>query len=149
MSTPSPHQEQHGRWERRDVDVVGLFLIAAILVIGGIFAVLLTGGMLRFLNHQRNVSDKAPPAVAAERADFPLPRLQISPPVDLEKFGAEQNRELTTYGWIDRQKGIVRIPIERAIELLSQRGLPQTNQRVTPLQLQQQRPQERSENERR
>ena len=147
MSTHEPHEKQHGKWERRDVDVVGLFLVAALLVIGGVLTVLATGGMLRILNRQRDVSDKAPPDVAAERADFPQPRLQISPPVDLEKLRETENHELTTYGWIDQQKGIVRIPIERAIELLSQRGLSQTNQRVTPLQLQQQRSQERSEDE--
>lgn len=31
---------------------------------------------------------------------------------------------LSTYGWVDRQAGIVRIPIDRAMEILSQRGLP-------------------------
>jgi hypothetical protein len=31
---------------------------------------------------------------------------------------------LQSYGWIDQQKGVVRIPIERAMELTAERGLP-------------------------
>jgi hypothetical protein len=36
----------------------------------------------------------------------------------------DEDQILGSYGWIDRQKGIVRLPIARAIDLLSQRGLP-------------------------
>jgi len=36
---------------------------------------------------------------------------------------AEQ-RTLTTYGWVDRNAGIVRIPIDEAMRLTTQRGLP-------------------------
>ncbi len=37
---------------------------------------------------------------------------------------AAEEKILHSYGWIDQQKGIVRIPIERAMELTAQRGLP-------------------------
>jgi hypothetical protein len=37
---------------------------------------------------------------------------------------AEENAALTTYGWVDRDAGIVRMPIERAMEILVERGLP-------------------------
>jgi len=37
---------------------------------------------------------------------------------------AEEDKILKNYGWIDQEKGIVRIPIDRAIEILAQRGLP-------------------------
>ncbi len=29
-----------------------------------------------------------------------------------------------SYGWVDQPAGVVRIPIDRAMELLAQRGLP-------------------------
>jgi hypothetical protein len=35
---------------------------------------------------------------------------------------AEQRRRLESYGWVDRSTGVARIPIERAIELASERG---------------------------
>lgn len=35
----------------------------------------------------------------------------------LEKLKTEQHKEATSYGWIDKDKGIARIPIEKAMEL--------------------------------
>ena len=53
----------------------------------------------------------------------PEPRLQVSPDRDwLEMFHQEQEF-LNSYGWIDRNQGIVHIPIERAMEIVAQRGL--------------------------
>jgi hypothetical protein len=54
----------------------------------------------------------------------PEPRLQVSPQQDLRQMRAAETAVLHSYGWVDRQAGIVRIPIERAIELLAERGLP-------------------------
>jgi len=53
----------------------------------------------------------------------PQPRLQISPTNDLAEMRAAEEKELTTYGWLDEEKQTVRIPIDRAMELLAQRGL--------------------------
>lgn len=35
-----------------------------------------------------------------------------------------EERILSTYGWTDETAGTVRIPIDRAVELLLKRGLP-------------------------
>jgi hypothetical protein len=43
---------------------------------------------------------------------------------DIRDLRAEEHRELTTYGWIDRKAGIVHIPVDRAIDLTLARGLP-------------------------
>jgi hypothetical protein len=53
----------------------------------------------------------------------PAPRLQVAPKVDLDRLHASENETLTTYGWIDRDKAVARIPIDRAVQLLSERGL--------------------------
>src|SRR4029079_2607934 len=60
--------------------------------------------------------------VPAERQP-PAPRLQVDPKLDLDRLRAEEYARLTTYGWVDRERRIVRIPIERAMELLADRGL--------------------------
>jgi len=54
----------------------------------------------------------------------PEPRLQVSAPKDLEQYKAAQGEILNSYGWVDQKAGIVRIPIERAMDILVQRGLP-------------------------
>lgn len=48
-------------------------------------------------------------------------RLQASPDADLARMRAISKEGLNGYGWIDREAGIVRIPIERAMDLYVQR----------------------------
>ena len=54
----------------------------------------------------------------------PEPRLQTNPREDLRELRAAENEALTTYGWIDRSAGVVRIPIDEAMRLTVERGLP-------------------------
>lgn len=61
------------------------------------------------------------PAALAGPSDAPRlataePRLQIDPAADLAAHRAAAAKRLNSYGWIDRQRGIVRIPIERAMQ---------------------------------
>ena len=53
-----------------------------------------------------------------------LPPNANTPVTDLIELRASEEQALTSYGWVDRQKGIVRIPIDQAEELIVQRGLP-------------------------
>jgi len=53
----------------------------------------------------------------------PAPLLQTAPKGDLERLRASEDRQLNSFGWVDRDKQIGRIPIEDAIKLLSERGL--------------------------
>lgn len=54
----------------------------------------------------------------------PEPRIQVSPPLDYLNMRDEANSELHHYHWIDQQHGIVAIPIDRAMDLITQRGIP-------------------------
>lgn len=80
---------------------------------------------------------------------FPAPRLQVAPEKDLAALREKASAELNNYGWIDKNAGVVRIPIARAMELTVQRGLPVRGQSDAPapyrtvLDLQQARPLER------
>jgi hypothetical protein len=53
----------------------------------------------------------------------PSPRLQTDPQDDLARFRAAEETQLETYGWVDREKGIVHIPIEQAMRSVAQRGI--------------------------
>jgi len=63
----------------------------------------------------------------------PAPQLEVTEREDLAAQRAAEQQILTSYGWVDREHGIVRIPIERAIDLLAASNLParQTVQPVT------------------
>jgi hypothetical protein len=52
----------------------------------------------------------------------PGPRLQTDPQDDMKRFRAEEEKWLNTYHWIDKQKGIVHIPIEEAMKKLAMTG---------------------------
>jgi hypothetical protein len=68
------------------------------------------------------------PAAASSFADVrqlpSAPELEVNGREDLLETQAEQQQELETYSWEDRKAQIVRIPIERAMDLLLQKGLP-------------------------
>ena len=55
--------------------------------------------------------------------------LQANPQEDIAAFTADKNRLIDSYGWVDREHGIARIPIERAMALLSRGG---SNAKVSP-----------------
>jgi hypothetical protein len=54
----------------------------------------------------------------------PEPRLQEKPYLDLESMRKYEDQMLNTYGWVDKNAGKVRLPIDRAMDELAQRGLP-------------------------
>jgi hypothetical protein len=53
----------------------------------------------------------------------PTPRLQVHPKDDLLRLRRTERQQLTSYAWIDRDRRIVRIPIDRALQLVTERGL--------------------------
>ena len=65
-----------------------------------------------------------PNMVAIGRPDGPTPALLVQEPANLETLRAHEHEVLTTYGWADKNTGAIRIPIDRAKDLIIQRGLP-------------------------
>jgi hypothetical protein len=64
--------------------------------------------------------------VAEMTQSFPTPRLQLDDGNrDVADLHAREDILLDNYTWIDQSKGTVRIPIERAMEIIAQKGLPQ------------------------
>jgi hypothetical protein len=59
----------------------------------------------------------------APRLATAKPRLQIDPTAELADYRARQTQELTSYGWVDRPRGVVRIPIERAMQDVATAGI--------------------------
>jgi hypothetical protein len=53
----------------------------------------------------------------------PGPGLQVNPPQDLAHFRAHEEKLLNTYYWIDKDKGIVHIPIDEAMKKVVRDGI--------------------------
>jgi hypothetical protein len=109
--------------ERRDVSFRPLVYAGIGLVI---VLVLTVFGMERLFDYlaarAARRSEPASPLAAAGRQPPPEPRLQTEPIQDLAALRAREEATLGSYGWVDRQAGIVRIPITRAMELLVERA---------------------------
>jgi hypothetical protein len=141
--------------EKTDVYVASLWLAAGGLVIGSVLVGLAVVLMFNILARRHAAADQeaiirhVAPSVAESLRKFPEPRLQVAPEIDLASLRAREDTELSNYGWIDKKSGVVRIPIERAMELTAERGLPVQGQPNAPtptrttLDLQQARPLER------
>lgn len=61
------------------------------------------------------------PLIAATH-EFPQPRLQAAPQEDLARFEREQNKVLSSYGWVDRSRSLIHIPIADAMRIVAGRG---------------------------
>jgi hypothetical protein len=68
----------------------------------------------------------SPSAMVNAQKQPPEPRLQRHPAQDMRDLRGDEEKILHQYAWIDPDKGIVRIPVERAMDLTAQRGLPAT-----------------------
>ncbi len=82
----------------------------------------LLAGLFRILVAMEETGKRNPLAPAHQLP--PEPRVEVHPWEQLQQVRAHEEQQLRTYGWVDKEKGIVRLPIDRAIDLTLQRGLP-------------------------
>ncbi|HTS68622.1 MAG TPA: hypothetical protein VMO17_06530 [Terriglobia bacterium] len=124
-SADKPGKTSRG-YEGSEVNVGRLFAFAAGVVGLVVVGVLGSAAVFHFfVRHQ----PLGPPASPFEnvRTLPPEPRLQTTAPLDLKHYRADEEKILGTYGWVDSQAGVVRIPVDRAIDLLLQKGYPVRN----------------------
>jgi hypothetical protein len=127
----------HGDYERQDLGPKNIVYFLLILL--AITAVCMVGlkGLYVLLDHQVRQSQPALNPLAANvpkdslhippgypQSSFPSPRLEEDERGQLSDIRQAQDETLYSYGWVDEKNGAVRIPIERAMDLLVQRGLP-------------------------
>jgi hypothetical protein len=129
--------------ERKDVDVLSLITIAFLLFLSCVTIFLVVWGMMHYFRVHEPAKTSGQAILPITTAgEFPKPRLEVKGPVDLAAFRAAEEADLNSYSWVDRSSGTVRIPIDRAMQLLLERGLPDVGAGQTPLSLMQARPAE-------
>jgi hypothetical protein len=90
-----------------------------------LFIILTGAGVYGYIHLHRNLSVQ-PVSTAIERTQVtpPEPRLQSNPGEEASKINGDAEKELGSYGWVDRSRGIAHIPIEEAMKLLVRHGWP-------------------------
>ena len=125
MESTEPARDDAVR-RSRDVDTRGVVLTGFWLAVGTIVSAAFVGGLLWFAGRSVNRADKTlSPLVAANlQRTPPEPRLEANPLVPQVRMREEEDWILRNYGWVDQKAGMARIPIDRAMDLLAERGLP-------------------------
>jgi hypothetical protein len=132
-ANPAPN----GGYERTDISTRGVLYFLAGLAVFGALAYLAAAGVYSCLD-KRSAAEQAPvnPLVTNAPADtrhiskdypqqaFPNPRLETDERTQLDGDRLKEEQRLSTYDYIDKNAGAVRIPIDRAMDLITQRGLP-------------------------
>lgn len=135
MSTEhvSEHDLEYGpnppgaKYEHTDIDPAvgykfGLWLAVATLISFGIVY-----GTFWFFEGRARAANAAAvkyPLAAGQHREPPLPRLQTQPFKDVYMLRQAEAAKLTSYGWVDKDGGVAHIPIDRAIEVMLQKGFP-------------------------
>ncbi len=147
---PNPaNSNGHGDYERQDIGVAGVLYFLAGLAVAGLLVYFIVMGLYAFLE-KRNEAEQAPvsPLVTNAEKDtrhlppdyktdstgadyekyleknFPAPQLETNERTELNKIRLREEDILSTYDYTDKNAGTVRIPIDRAMDLIAQRGLP-------------------------
>lgn len=126
MAEPARHEPPPVHHETTDASVRAVFVFGAGLLASGILIHVLVWLLFRHFAaaEAHRFAPQYPMAISQEQLLPPEPRLQTNPREDLRELRAREDALLATYGWVDRNAGVVRIPIERAMKLVLERGLP-------------------------
>lgn len=118
--TPGPGHE------RNTVSARGVVRFLVALAVSLVVISAVVWGIFRLLARDAKSEDRPlSPAVASSMARLPPhPRLEDRPLALRTELNAQEKARLSGYGWVDKNAGAVHIPIERAMDLLVQRGMP-------------------------
>jgi hypothetical protein len=129
-------QHEEGEFEREDLSPQGIFAFLVGLGLVCVLVLFVLKGMYWYLDMRAKAKQPLPnPLVQPTQADtravlpseinkFPQPRLETNERLEINDVRLKEEKTLNSYGWVDEKAGIVHLPIERAIELVAQRGLP-------------------------
>jgi hypothetical protein len=138
----------HADYERRDIGVRAVYYFLGGLAVALVVTYLVVNIFFHVLE-KRSQADQTPVSPLAAKApadtrrlppeyktdsegadyekylqkNFPEPQLETNERTELNKIRLHEEDTLSTYGYVDENAGTVRIPIDRAMDLLAQRGL--------------------------
>lgn len=118
---PPPHGADG--YEHKDANVRSLYKYGLTLAI--MIAIVMVA-MDRTYWFLAKIESLGPPASPFQNVRVlpPQPRLQVQPGFELKSYCEMEQQQLSTYGWVDHHNGVVRIPVEQAMEMVLQKGLP-------------------------
>jgi hypothetical protein len=137
MSDGMHNHGNHGEgdYEHQDLSSTSIFaFLISLIVLGVLIQFVVAGTLHLFESYNRKHQPRQNPLVATRTVTrsvtpgdiqkFPQPRLENSERLELRDFREQEAQKLNSYGWVDQNAGVARIPIAQAMQLIVQRGLP-------------------------
>lgn len=128
MDEPTKETKERSARERGYEDATSRIGIPAVSALGllalVVGAVLLMAGMFYALVAYQDAQDPGPSPMIGSRMPPAGPKLLPDTPDQVRELRTIEDSLLTTYGWVDRENGFARIPLDRAMSLVAGRGLP-------------------------
>jgi hypothetical protein len=131
----------HGDFERRDIGAAGIIYFFVGLAVATLIIHFLLAGLYNFLDKRAKAGQPAvSPLITTVPADtrqipynyperaFPDPLLERDERTQLNDIRVAEEQKLASYDWVDQKAGTMRIPIDRAMDLIEERGLPVRSQ---------------------
>ncbi len=128
------HKTDHGHapssnqgYEPSDIQLKIVVWSGVAVVIMTFVAYVVSTFVVHYVNAQPPISDVTPTPMAVEQRSLPFApgvRLQVSVESALKEVRAAQHEEATTYGVVSAEPEIFRIPVETAMDIVAERGLP-------------------------
>jgi hypothetical protein len=120
-----PNENPDVRYEKKDINARSTFWFGVwILVIMVVVAFLMKP--LYDLLVAREVATQPAPAYVdepdSEALEPPAPRLQVTPERDLAALRAQEDAILGSYAWVEKDRGVARIPIDEAMRIVAEEG---------------------------
>src|SRR5262249_29331385 len=97
-----------------ELNLRGIVGFSVGVIVVTVFATAIMWWMSIAFKHEEEAMDHAPSPIPEARLDSipPGPRLQASPPRDMDELRAHDRQVLTSYGWIDQAHGVAHIPVD-------------------------------------
>ena len=113
----SPNGAGH---EQSEVSVRVIVVSLAVLLIGALMVCFLVVGIFQYFHHENQVDQIVK---NTQQQIPPEPRVEEHPWEQLVTVRAREDHVLNTYAWVDQQNGVVRVPINQAIDMLAKQGV--------------------------
>jgi hypothetical protein len=112
--------------EESDVNVGAIIRYGiGLLLVGAVVHVFLWWLLGTYERQNERAQTQVYPLAAGQGDRLPpFPRFQENPQQELQELRAKQKAQLEGYGWVNKEAGVARIPIEEAMKMVIERGLP-------------------------
>lgn len=121
---PPPEHIVRARHELRDLSPKHIAYFAGSLALTIAIVFWVSSALMHYYYDVQQRSQPPQSPLSFNQPPMPEPRLIIEPGEEMAELQETQDAILDSYAWVDKERGIARIPIKRAMEILAKKNLP-------------------------